>query len=661
MCGILGVIHFGDQLDHTTGNKFIAGLGLMRGRGPDGYGIYADHDVLLGQTSLAITDPEGRGQPYVSNDLNIIACANGEIYNAPELRIELERAGARFCSDSDCEVIAHGYALWGDKLFERLDGMFALAVFSRTDRVLKIARDRVGIRPLYYTRQGNYVAFASEPRMLIAAGLASSDPCEEGLFHSLTLRRPLEPLTMYKEVKAVLPGRQLTIDSKGHYAEHVFAVPPSQSLEPAGVEHGHLDTLRRVVTRAVSRRVPEKCKYSLFLSGGLDSTIVNLLTPNDPTRRLPSVVSGFSFDHLVDERLMAQKAAHALQTELATHTVTMEHFLAMWPLLVWINSEPLMFNSSVPLFLLCRNVRAWGAKVMLSGEGADEMFLGYSQYPAYAQHQDDGSPEYLLRHDEEILATELVLQEWVQDRHWGQRQWQNLRHRIDTAVPFRGKQHGLARKVELDRISFMRGLLMRQDRVGLTTGIEIRVPFLDQNVLREANRYTTDWHLRDGIGKRLLRDAFEPYLGELARVPKIGFPVPVDTWLTHEGFKTVCRRLNQHLNQTGLVREDAILSIMQSSTSYPKNSYRRMWTLLNLAMWWVTRSSPPPPYGIWEDLIPSEQHSYVAGIVADTKHSFVPGFLAQRITGRELPVIVNSDDWVTFNVSYLQEYAGLPA
>ena len=655
MCGIIGLMNFGQQIDESFCRRFEMGLGLMRGQGPDGYWVYADHEILMAQTVLLITDPANGIQPYISNDLNIVACANGEIYNDKELRTELEEAGASFRSNSDCEVIAHGYARWREGLFERLDGMFAIAVFDRKNRVLTIARDKVGIRPLYYTYQNDYVAFASEPRLLTAAGFASTDPCEEGLFHSLVLRRALEPVTMYKDVRAVLPGQLLTFESKHQNSKRIFAsIPPQMRPSQNNLAPNiNLDLLRVTVTEAVKRRVPTECKYSLFLSGGLDSTIVNRLTPKDPERRLPSMVSGFSFANMVDERLMAQKAARLVETELITRSVSLDRFLAIWPLLVWANSEPLMFNSSVPLFLLCREAYSrLGAKVILSGEGADEMFVGYSQYPAYKQYEDDGTPEYLFRYDDEIIPLDLVFGEWLRDKQWGIRQWGMLQDRINTYVPFKGKKHGLARKLEFDRITFMRGLLMRQDRVGLTSSVEIRVPFLDSKVLQEATKYPANWHLSNGVAKQLLRQAFEPDITkELAKTPKIGFPVPVDRWLIHSNFKSICMKLNEYLNQTEIIKKDAILDLVLSSKYYPKNSYRKIWTLLNLSMWWITKDAPLPPHGIWADILPKESHRDIADIVADTRYAFPPGSIYKSLAHQQRPVVIRSNKWQGSEVS----------
>lgn len=643
MCGILGTYHYRSSLDGEVCRKFERGLGDMRGRGPDGYWVYADQGILMAQTLLQITDPEGKIRPYVSNDLNIIAGANGEIYNTQELRKTLENLGAIFQSESDCEVIAHGYALWKEGLFERLDGMFAIAIFDRRTRVLTLARDKVGIRPLYYSVQNNRVSFASEPRLLTESGFVPSTPSEEGLFHSLVLRRPIEPLTMYREVQAVLPGQMLSfgLDQR---TERFFAHVPQQSplAQTISSPHAVAERLKKTVADSVECRIPSRCDYSLFLSGGLDSTIVNRLAPQD-SHRLPSLVCGFSFSDMVDEREMARKAAEQVETRLLTHSLGLEQFVELWPLMVGMNSEPLMFNSSIPLFLLCREARRMGAKVMLSGEGADELFVGYSQYPAYQKFQDDGSPGFLLAHDEEVIPPDLVLSQWVSDPRWGESQWSQLQDRIESICPFRGAEHGLNRKLEFDRMTFMRGLLMRQDRVGLNASMEIRVPFLDSSIYQEAVHSPLEWHLKNGTGKRLLRQAFAPTIGhELANTPKVGFPVPLNTWLQDSTFKTLCLELNTFLNTTGLIQKDAILSIMSSQSSYPRNSYRQIWTLLNLAMWWRGNTT--------DHLTP-----YAKKIADETRHVFAPEGLIHSVPSQNFPVVIQAKGWKNAQMVPLNE------
>jgi len=635
MCGILGFFQFDAAPRPDLRSKFLRGLSLMYGRGPDGYWIYADNTCSIGQTLLSITDPEGPIRPYVSNDSGIVGCANGEIYNSADLREFLESEPVEFQSDSDCEVIAHGYARWGDRIFERLDGMFGISLLNRKDRQLILARDRVGIRPLYYAVHPDYVAFASEPRTLVSSGLASAEPSEEALYHSLVLRRALEPLTMFRDVMAVLPGQRLKFDFHGRVTSHTFGSIPPQTGVASSFHSAGYDTasIRNALTYAVHRRIPDRGKYGFFLSGGLDSSIVNLLAPSDPGRRLPSMVSGFDAPGVVDERVMAQEAANRIGVDLLARSVSLERFLDIWPFLIWEAGEPLMFNSAVPLFALCREARSMGAKVMLSGEGADEMFAGYRHYPGFASREDDGSVDYLLNGNPEVNLPGLVNSVWLGDPAWGGRQWGLLRDRLDAALPFQGKRNGLARVLEFDRMTFLRALLMRQDRVGLTTGIEIRVPFLDRRVVAEATARPANSHLDGQVGKRLLRTAFARELGsQVSGVPKVGFPVPIAAWSQSPAFRDTLLELNRSLNASGFFRKDVILNLL-NAPAQADGHFRHLWTLSNWAMWWQSRVCKHTARESWSSLAAESMRAI------DSRHA------ERLIAARGLPCVLSSRSW----------------
>jgi asparagine synthase (glutamine-hydrolysing) len=282
-----------------------------------------------------------------------------------------------------------------------------------------------------------------------------------------------------------------------------------------------------------------------------------------------------------------------------------------------------------------------GAKVILSGEGADEMFAGYHQYLAYAQAIDDGSPEFLLRHDVEMNDPAYVMSAWLRDDAWGNAGWQALRGRIAEALPGRGPAHGLARKLDFDRMTFMRGLLTRMDCVGLSTGIEVRVPFLDGRVIQAATQLPAHVHLQNGIGKQLLRRIYASELtSQIANVPKIGFPVPVGAWMEHAAFRRMASVLNERLNAWSLFRKDAIASAIASAHDNPGEGYKHVWTLLNLSLWWSTLGEGPPPHGAWADVLPNGLAGYVADLVQSTRHEFPAGTLRSRLSTSEPSVLL---------------------
>lgn len=648
MCGIIGLILYKEKISTPIFRRFEIGVGLMRGRGPDGFWIFGDNNVLLCQTQLLITDPTEGYRPYSNNDLSIIACANGEIYNSDDLRYKLEKTGAIFRSDSDCEVLAHGYGLWKENLFEKLDGMFAVAIYDQKNKLLTVARDKVGIRPLYYTNNEHYFAFASEPRFLIESGLANSAISEEGLFHSLIVRNPIEPYTMYKDISAVLPGQVLSFGVD--VPEGKPTTFSNSSSTTIWTNRPYKETfcekdIYNLVSYAVDRRIPKKIKYGAFLSGGLDSTIINFQIPRDPLCRIPSMVCGFIDPDIIDEKNAAEHAAKLLNIDLLSRTITPETFLSFWPFLVWLNSGPLMFNSSIPLFMLCKEANLLGAKVMLSGEGADELFAGYSHYPYYNAHEDDGSPDFLFDFDDEIINSRLILKHLVKDKNWAIKQWSGLKELISIIAPFEGKHNGLNRKLKLDRLLYLNSLLMRQDRVGLNTSVEIRVPYLDHKIIQEINDYNPRLHLEGNFGKILLRKAFEKRLpSDLAWISKSGFPVPFKSWILSPEFKCVYSYLIENLKTLEYICHDSCYQLKPFGDLGKTNTIKELWTILNLSIWWLFHSSPKSFSECISRIIPEDQLELVYTAFNDSKRKIQINYDENT----QLPFLIFSRDWTSF-------------
>ncbi len=648
MCGIIGLILYKEKISISIFRRFEIGVGLMKGRGPDGFWIFGDNNVLLCQTSLLITDPSEGYRPYSNNDLSIIACANGEIYNSDDLRSKLEKTGAIFRSDSDCEVLAHGYEVWKEKLFEKLDGMFAVAIYDQKTKLLTVARDKVGIRPLYYTNNDKFFAFASEPRFLIESGLANSAISEEGLFHSLIVRNPIEPYTMYKDVSAVLPGQVLSFGvdvPEGKPTTFSNSSNTTIWTNKPYKETFFEEDIYNLISYSVERRIPKKIKYGAFLSGGLDSTIINFMMPRDPIYRIQSMVCGFDAPDIIDEKNAAKHAAKLLNIDLHSRTITPETFLSFWPFLVWLNSGPLMFNSSIPLYMLCKEANSLGAKVMLSGEGADELFAGYSHYPYYNTHEDDGSPDFLFDFDEEIINSNLILKHLVKDKNWAVKQWSGLKELITNIAPFEGKHNGLNRKLKLDRQLYLNSLLMRQDRVGLNASIEIRVPYLDHKIIKEINDYNPRLHLEENIGKILLRKSFEKRIaGDLAWISKSGFPVPFKSWILSPEFKNVYSFLIDNLKTLEYICPDACLRLKPFGNLGQTATIKELWTILNISIWWFFHSSSKSFSDCISKFIPEDKIETIIMANNNSKGEIKINFDENF----QFPFLIFSRDWKSF-------------
>lgn len=607
MCGIVGVAFVPEPRQAKVADAIGRALAAMRRRGPDGYTLFIEDGCLLGQTFLLITDPEGGGVPFLSHDGRFAVVMNGQLYNHHQLRRDPRLQAGLFATGSDCQLVASGVAAYGLDFLARLRGMFGIAIYDRRERTLTLARDRVGIRPLYYCATAGHVSFGSEPQGLVEHGLAPSTPDAQSCFECMVLRQPLEPSTMWADVKAVLPGQTVTFHQtpdgidvhRSRYAPDAFASASTRTDELVLADELEGDArLAELLDEAVRLRLPEHVRFSLFLSGGLDSTIVASLLPKDHPHRLPCLAAGFDAEPMLDERVEARKAANHLGLELQETTLTPDAFLAIWPWMLRVSGAPLMFNSGMPLYWMSRVARQQGAKVMLSGEGADELFCGYQRYARYAQRQDDGSPEFLLDDDEDILPWREVQDEWLPAGADGDMAWDRLRQRLaDAFSPAATTYRGLRRKLHFDRHNYLRNLLMRIDRVGLATSIETRVPFLDTEfvgALLTRDPAGNLHPLRQGApaNKLFLRRAFEDRLGLLASAPKTAFPLPVAAWAQGRAFQQLASWLGQQLDASGWCRPGLLQRAAEQlggSGSGSDLAWRRYWTLLNLGAWTLSQ------------------------------------------------------------------------
>lgn len=604
MCGIAGVGNIADANREDAFSRLGRVIGDIRKRGPDGLMLFSERGFALAQTFLLISDQDRGGTPYLSQDGRYIAVVNGQIYNHQELRADERLRGFAMASRSDCDIIANGFAVYGSAFFAKIRGMFAIAILDRVDETLTLARDAQGIRPLYYTRTSASVAFCSEPQPLVHAGLAPADEDERAALEALLLRSPIEPATMYKHIHALPPGHFLTLaerDSRPQpFVEDPFASEPSPM---SGSETNQAREVRAGLEDSVSIRVPGSCPYTTFLSGGLDSGIVCALTPRRDPLRQASPSCGFGQAGLTDERLGARRLAARLGIPLRETSLSADRFLAIWPFMLEAMGAPLMFNSTIPIFWMARQARQSGVKVILSGEGADELFLGYPRYAVYAGIRDEGDPGLMLAHDEELDHIPLPVRAALEKDSRSRGLLGGMKERIAEIAPYRDGQSALDRKLRFDRLTFLRALLMRQDRAGLGAAVEIRVPFLDERVVSPARAIPSRHHLAPRE-KNVLRELFGDVLGPFATIPKLGFPLPLTAWLNTPAFAGISALLGRTWNGDGYPPQ--LVDALKKPAVGGNGIFA--WTLHNLAAWSLLQRSGPRFYEIWHDhLNPSGQ------------------------------------------------------
>jgi asparagine synthase (glutamine-hydrolysing) len=533
MCGIAGVVNRSGK-EPVDVERLLGMVAALRHRGPDGYGLYRDEHVGLAHIRLSIIDLVSGDQPLTNEDGSVWLCFNGEIFNYVELRRELVAAGHVFTTQGDSEVIVHGYEQWGEAVWAKLNGQFAVALWDARARRLWLSRDRVGILPLHYALTGDRVVFGSEAKALFASGWVEPRFDPAGLADVFTRWSTTAPRTVFAGVQAVRPGTAISIDADLRLREHRWwrpelardgsAIPNDLPLDDAA------DLLGGLLSDAVSLRLRADVPVGAYLSGGLDSSVIASLVQRgeSPLETFAVRFTDPAFDETAEQRRMAG----LLGTRHHEILCGPDEIAAALLDVVWHCESPLLRTAPVPLFLLSGLVREAGMKVVLTGEGADELFAGYSLFKEDAvrrfwARQPDSAWRPALAgrlHPEVAAAGSRGTELWSRffGRHLTETdhpfyahliRWQNtawsrrvlapeLRSRVDgrgptdlpdellvELPPSWGDAPPLARAQWIEIVSFMSSYLLscQGDRVAMAHGVEVRYPFLDPAVI--------DWSL----------------------------------------------------------------------------------------------------------------------------------------------------------------------
>ncbi|MEZ5099307.1 MAG: asparagine synthase (glutamine-hydrolyzing) [Thermoleophilia bacterium] len=373
MCGIAGMV--ARRGSGPPGRaRLDAAIAALRHRGPDGSGAHLDGPCLLGHTRLSIIDLAGGAQPLGNEDGTVVVSFNGEIWNHVDLRRELEAAGHAFRTRSDTEVLVHGFEEWGDGLLERLNGMFAFAVWDGRHGRLLLARDRVGKKPLYLVETPDGLAFGSDARTALLVGGVEPRIDASLVPQYLFQRYVVSPGTLLAGVRKLRPGHLATYDGE-RLVERAWWTPPVAPVEPLGAGE-----LRALLRDAVEKRLMSDVPLGVLLSGGIDSCGVLGLMREAGARDVASFTIGFA-DPVFDERRYARIAAERNGTEHHEVVVDTGSFLDTLPRLAWARDEPMSEPSEIPLLLLAE-FAGQHVKVALTGDGGDELFGGYPKYRA---------------------------------------------------------------------------------------------------------------------------------------------------------------------------------------------------------------------------------------------------------------------------------------
>ncbi|HXR29622.1 MAG TPA: asparagine synthase (glutamine-hydrolyzing) [Solirubrobacterales bacterium] len=615
MCGICGIASSSGAAPPEA--EVVARMSSrLVHRGPDSDGLFDRGEAVLAARRLSIIDLDGGRQPIASEDGSVVVVQNGEIYNHRELRAELERAGHRFATVCDTEVLVHLYEEHGDAFLERLRGMFAIALWDSRERRLLLARDRFGIKPLYYRVADGTICFASELKaMLEVPGFSRRvDPRAASAF--LAFNSIPAPLTIFAEARKLPPGCSL-VWRDGKLSESRYARPgPVPAMEtrkgPADRLAGELrETLRDSVRAHLVADVP----VGVLLSGGVDSAGLAALAAGESGERVKTFSIGFeeaSFDELSRARLVAERYGTD-HHELVLRPDAAE----LLPKLVEAFDEPFGDSSAVPTYLVSE-LAAGEVKVALSGEGGDELFGGYYTYVAdllaprvgwlariaapliEALPSSDAKASFDYKAKRFARAAHLAPLE----RHhaWKEifspQQRGSLLGEIgdgwDPVDLYRERYaettdaEPLARLQDVDLgIYLVDDLLVKTDRSSMAHSLELRVPFLDRRVAEFAFGLATPLKVRGTAKKRLLRRALAPLLPEeILRGPKQGFSIPLAGWLRGP-LETFARDVLSPatIERQGCLDPAAVTPLIDAHCSGREDLSRQLWGLMAFTLW----------------------------------------------------------------------------
>ena len=616
MCGIAGIYHF--DPDARADEALLRRMtDLLAHRGPDDAGLYRSGPVGLGHRRLSIIDLSAAGhQPMGSADGSVWITYNGECYNHQAFVGEIEGRGHRFRSSSDTETLLCLYEEHGPAFLTKLDGMFALAIWDARRRRLLLARDRLGIKPLFYYHDREHLVFASELKALLADRSVPSEISDVALADFLHLMSIPDPEGIFRGVRKLLPGHYLVVEDGRVQEEAYWEVPmmePAREVGLAAASQEFEAMFRRAVTSHLLADVP----VGAFLSGGVDSGAVVAMAAGNSAKPMMSFASTFRGLSEFDESPYARQVAALYGTEHHEFDLT-PNLVEALPRIVWHADEPFAISSALPLYFLAQLARQH-VKVVLTGDGGDEVFAGYTwrhvdfgevgagpaaRWRRLARRLLDGLTgrhgparaavegssagrderyvhSFCCYQDEELggLLTSAAA-ERVR-RAWADNITQRYYDRFTNADQLR-------RKLYADlKSTLVSEMLTKVDRMTMASGLEARVPFLDHHLVEWAFQIPSVHKMRDREGKLLVKKAMERHLpSELLYRPKHGFNVPMPVWMRRELREFVRDNLAEEtVRRRGLFRPDRVTRLVQDHLAGRTEASNKILVLLMMELW----------------------------------------------------------------------------
>ena len=624
MCGICGVA-IPSRLNRRVDESQLAAMrDSLVHRGPDGAGVMIDGSVGLGHRRLSIIDPGGGGQPMANEDDSVWIAFNGEIYNHRELRPTLEERGHRYRSSSDTETIIHLYEEFGPRGVEKLRGMFAYAIWDSRRRRLVIARDRIGIKPLYYVvKEDGALYFASEIKALVEGRAIRPELNYDALADYAANRYTSGEETLFRGVKRLPPGHTLTWRDGEIEVDRYWNLSFKKSDERLN-EKQYVERFGELFGECVKSHLIADAPLGVFLSGGIDSSAIAAVMSRLAQEPIKTFSVAFA-DRDSNELEYARAVARAFKTDHYETVVSPEQFFDRLPELVYQEDEPIAYPSSVPLYFVS-DLAARRVKVALTGEGSDELLAGYNKYrvaiynlllgrgyerltPAPLRgmvRRQIGKLNGASRARRALERTFLFMPAEIKDVYFDnfavyspsrQRRlftaetYERMRDRDPyraslSYVEQSGAETQLDKLLAADMKTYLHELLMKQDQMSMAASLESRVPFLDHKLVEFAARMPDAMKLRGWTTKYVLRRAMRGVLPpQILTRKKMGFPTPVGRW-----FRGQFRRVIDEyvLSERALARgvfDPPYAREIAARHAAGENHTERLWMLVNFEIW----------------------------------------------------------------------------
>jgi len=618
MCGINGIAFSRKSKRQIDRRVLEAMRDVQFHRGPDDGGMFIEENVGLGHRRLSIVDVSHGAQPMFNEDGSLVIIYNGEIYNHADYREELEAKGHVYQTHCDTETIVHLYEEYGVRCVEKLRGMFAFAIWNRREKTLFIARDRLGVKPLYYVHdeQGN-LFFGSEIKTLLEANAIKPELNYDALPDQLANHGTSFDETLFKNVKRLLPGHSLFWQDGNLRIEEFWDV----NFEPKHAEKSDAEFIeewREMFKHSVKLRLMADVPLGMFLSGGIDSSAICAMMAEMVDEPIKTFSVGFK-EREANEFEYARIVANAYKTEHHEITITPEQFFAELPNLVWHEDEPLGFIASVPLYFVSKLAQKH-VKVVLTGEGSDEILAGYGRYAKavallqYGEKYESLTPNFvreIVKSGASLLGGKLNrtfltrtsdIENLFLDNFavFSKAMQKNLlssetKARIAEQNPYFYQNKWLEKtdaKDVLDKLlyvdtkTYLHELLMKQDQMSMAASIESRVPFLDHKLVELTAQMPVNMKLRGKETKFLLREAMKGILPDaILERAKMGFPVPVGNWFRHQ-FRHIVDEyvLSERSLARGIFNADFVREIVAKHNT-GENHDERLWFLVNFEIW----------------------------------------------------------------------------